>query len=330
MLVANSFDSWQRDAFFSAAEEVQESADILESAYRTWVSAKRDGISSNDLEELRRELQTSLGTAKWQLEEFERAVTSSYGNCSDQNSMSRHQQFIAAIESQISRAEDALRKSFNEGGKEQFRWVNLNEDERDDLAMFLSGISETPTKSTKDETTRHSFSAEREITCKKQDLDCGACSSSYSVGSNIPRKGLISSQDETVINIGQPDCIMERSAKEASTTRVNVNCESDRIRSVKRAHSFSNFGSLSISIPGEDDQTQTLIHGVEDTPKDRGSRFSRLLHFRVINCINQSIRRSGGLNTKMQFSRQLQSGPSIRLIIVLIVSFFLLVPYLLR
>lgn len=28
MMVANSFDLWQKDSFFSAAEEVQESADM--------------------------------------------------------------------------------------------------------------------------------------------------------------------------------------------------------------------------------------------------------------------------------------------------------------
>jgi len=28
MMVANSFDLWQKDVFFSAAEEVQESADM--------------------------------------------------------------------------------------------------------------------------------------------------------------------------------------------------------------------------------------------------------------------------------------------------------------
>ncbi|KAK9750680.1 hypothetical protein RND81_02G213400 [Saponaria officinalis] len=119
MLVANLFDLWQKDALFSAAEEVQQCADILESAYRAWfsASAKRDGISSNDVEELCRELQTALGTAKGQLEEFERAVRSSYGSCRDQNIKSQHQRFIVAIESQISRAEDALRES----GKQPFQ-----------------------------------------------------------------------------------------------------------------------------------------------------------------------------------------------------------------
>jgi hypothetical protein len=33
MLVANSFDLWRKDAFFSAAEEVQESADMYVSIF---------------------------------------------------------------------------------------------------------------------------------------------------------------------------------------------------------------------------------------------------------------------------------------------------------
>jgi len=66
MMVANSFDLWRKDAFFSAAEEVQESADIMESVYRTWVRERREGLGSEDSDELRRELQTALGTAKWQ------------------------------------------------------------------------------------------------------------------------------------------------------------------------------------------------------------------------------------------------------------------------
>jgi len=35
MLVANSFDLWRKDAFFSAAEEVQESADMYASSLQT-------------------------------------------------------------------------------------------------------------------------------------------------------------------------------------------------------------------------------------------------------------------------------------------------------
>nr|GMD74261.1 syntaxin/T-SNARE family protein [Ipomoea batatas] len=66
MLVANSFDLWQKDIFFSAAEEVQKSADIMESAYRTWLRERREGVAPQFLDELRGELQMALGTAKWQ------------------------------------------------------------------------------------------------------------------------------------------------------------------------------------------------------------------------------------------------------------------------
>ncbi|PWA80222.1 hypothetical protein CTI12_AA199390 [Artemisia annua] len=40
----------------------------MESAYWTWVRQKREGLKSNDLDELCRELQTALGTAKCQEE----------------------------------------------------------------------------------------------------------------------------------------------------------------------------------------------------------------------------------------------------------------------
>jgi len=73
--MATSFDRWEKDPFFLAAEEVQESADRMESVYRIWVQERSGG----DLEaagvtgggptaaELRRELHTALGTAKWQV-----------------------------------------------------------------------------------------------------------------------------------------------------------------------------------------------------------------------------------------------------------------------
>ena len=86
MMVVNSFDLWQKDVFFSAAEEVQKSADMyvyvlcyygvrlsfaykqliliftlfrMESAYRLWIREKKDDIF--------KELQAALGTAKWQV-----------------------------------------------------------------------------------------------------------------------------------------------------------------------------------------------------------------------------------------------------------------------
>ncbi|KAJ0460201.1 hypothetical protein HanOQP8_Chr16g0613671 [Helianthus annuus] len=38
----------------------------MESAYRTWVRQKKEGVKSVDLDDLCRELQTALGTTKWQ------------------------------------------------------------------------------------------------------------------------------------------------------------------------------------------------------------------------------------------------------------------------
>jgi hypothetical protein len=48
-MVANSFDLWQKDSF-SAAEEIQESADAMESTYRTWVRERRQTLSPEDLD----------------------------------------------------------------------------------------------------------------------------------------------------------------------------------------------------------------------------------------------------------------------------------------
>lgn len=39
----------------------------MESAYRTWVRARREGLIPEHLDELSRELQMALGTAKWQV-----------------------------------------------------------------------------------------------------------------------------------------------------------------------------------------------------------------------------------------------------------------------
>ncbi|XP_021753115.1 uncharacterized protein LOC110718567 [Chenopodium quinoa] len=326
MLVSNSFDLWQRDAFFSAAEEVQESADILESAYRLWIRQKKDGLSSNDLDELRREVQTALGTAKWQLEEFEKAVRLSYGNCRDHSRMARHQQFLVAIESLITRVEDTLRDTLNEEGKQPFRWVNLDEDERDDLAMFLSG-SETFTKSARNKIAKSSNSLTEENLCKKKDLDFAACSTSTSTASNMQGKGSPALKDDVVINMEQPTSLIELSAREALGTRGDMNCDADRTRSAKRTHISPNSGSLKIVIPNGDDNMSTMST-IEATPKVKGFKTSSLLQFRGISCINKLFTCSGGLNNRMQGSRRLQLSPSMRLILILMLSIFLLVPYL--
>ncbi|KAM7517008.1 hypothetical protein LguiA_006591 [Lonicera macranthoides] len=145
--MATQFDRWEKDPFFSAAEEVQESADRMESTYRTWVHAIKDSSSMWNPEELRRDLQTALGTTKWQLEEFERAVRSSYPNRSIDDTKERHREFINAMESQISNVESSLHNSAASAGKPPHPWVRLDEGESNELALFLSGPASSGDKS---------------------------------------------------------------------------------------------------------------------------------------------------------------------------------------
>lgn len=149
-----NFDRWEADPFFSAAEDVQDSADRLESAYRSWVSARSvtDSDSScseglaNSVDILRRELQTALGTAKWQLDEFDKAVKSSYLG-RDVDASGRHKQFVKAIQSQISGIEKVMSDSVIEEGKKGIRWIQLDDREKDDLALFLCGSCENKSDS---------------------------------------------------------------------------------------------------------------------------------------------------------------------------------------
>ncbi|KAI4321064.1 hypothetical protein MLD38_034485 [Melastoma candidum] len=139
--MASSFDRWEKDPFFSAAEEVQESADRMQSTYRTWVQAKKESFDKWNRVDLRRDLQTALGTTKWQLEEFERAVMSSYINRSTDDTKERHRDFIVAIEDQISSVQNSLEESALTGGELSPSWVHLDEGECNELASFLSGPS---------------------------------------------------------------------------------------------------------------------------------------------------------------------------------------------
>ncbi|KAJ1686990.1 hypothetical protein LUZ63_018380 [Rhynchospora breviuscula] len=144
--MATSFDRWEKDPFFAAAEEVQESSDRMESVHRRWVQEKVMCENSNQNSELNlgfadvsRELHTTLGTAKWQLEELERAIKSTDDkNSAGEDTRTRHSQFISAIRSRIDIAENSLKEASLEKGEDNLTWVNLDKQERDELALFLS------------------------------------------------------------------------------------------------------------------------------------------------------------------------------------------------
>ncbi|RLM62001.1 uncharacterized protein C2845_PM14G06390 [Panicum miliaceum] len=150
MAAAGGLEQWQKDGFFQAAEEVQESADLMESIYRTWMRERSNGSSSEEVDDLQRELQTALGTAKWQacfylnlLEQFERAVSSSNDKYSlEEGTVARRRQFVVAIEDQISCVEKEISGSSMEDGRRGLNWVKLDDEERDDLVAFLSAPAE--------------------------------------------------------------------------------------------------------------------------------------------------------------------------------------------
>uniref|UniRef100_A0ACD5XD99 Uncharacterized protein n=1 Tax=Avena sativa TaxID=4498 RepID=A0ACD5XD99_AVESA len=145
--MATSFDRWEKDPFFLAAEEVQESADRMESVYKIWVQ-ERSGAGGPEAAaalggevsavELRRELHTALGTAKWQLDELERAIRSNDEVISaGKDTRARHRSFVAAIGGRILEVENNLNESSVAEGRGRLSWIQLDDDERDDLAAFL-------------------------------------------------------------------------------------------------------------------------------------------------------------------------------------------------
>ncbi|KAE8702051.1 integral membrane Yip1 family protein [Hibiscus syriacus] len=298
MMVANSFDLWQKDAFFSAAEEVQESADIMESAYRMWIKEKREGLKIEDSAQLCRELQTALGTAKWQLEELERATRLSRGHHrSDDITATRHNQFIAAIESQISRVEAAFKESFSEG-KQPLRWVNLNEEECDDLAIFLSGTSPTLQASTKN--TRTENRHKRKETDSDFDATCNGDTSELKVVKD-------SSKDS--------ECLIDVGDIETSGRADDVSCGQERTTGTRRTWTSPNFGALRIVIADEYDNRTQIESGIESTPKGKGSK-------QCSGCV-------GGLLRHLQSPVHLQFSCSLQLKLALLIAIFLIVPFVL-
>ncbi|XP_022753382.1 uncharacterized protein LOC111301735 [Durio zibethinus] len=310
MMVANSFDLWQKDAFFSAAEEVQESADIMESAYRMWIKERREGLKTADSAELCRELQTALGTAKWQLEEFDRAIRLSRGHRSDDITANRHRQFITAIESQIYRVEAALKQAFIEEGKQPLRWVNLDEEECDDLAMFLSGTSPSLQPSVANTLLENCHRG------KDTDPNFNAtCNGKMSEVKIFKDSG---KDVECVIDVEDED-------------------SSGRTTGTRRTWSSPNFGALKIVIPDEYEDRSQIRSDIESTPREKGSkpffRKQRCGELRqakgAFNLFNQCFGWVGGLHKHLQSPVQLQFSCSMQLTLALMIAVFLIVPFVL-
>ncbi|XVF70021.1 hypothetical protein PTKIN_Ptkin11bG0128100 [Pterospermum kingtungense] len=321
MMVANSFDLWQKDAFFSAAEEVQESADIMESAYRMWIKERKEEPKTADSAELCRELQTALGTAKWQLEEFERAIRLSHGHRRDDITATRHRQFIAAIESQICRVEAALKETFIEEGKQPLQWVNLDEEECDDLALFLSGTSPSLQPSVKNTLLEN---------CnwrKDNDSNFNAtCNESMSEGKIFKDSG------------EHAECVIDIEDEEGSGKTDDISCGQDRTTGTTSTWRLPNFGALKIVVADEYEDRSQIRSGIESTPKEKGSKpfFSKhrcgeLPQAKAaFNLFNQRLGWVGGLKRHLQSPVHMQFSCSLQLTLALLIAIFLIVPFVLH
>ncbi|KAJ4709330.1 Syntaxin/t-SNARE family protein [Melia azedarach] len=330
MMVANTFDLWKKDSFFSAAEEVQESADIMESAYRLWARERREGLKAEYLDELSRELQTALGTAKWQLDEFEKAVRLSHRHSYNDNTTARHMQFIAAIENQISLVEAALRQAFSEEGKQPLRWVNLDEEERDDLAMFLSGNSSSSSTG-KDESIKFIPSVKSSLlenNRKKRDARLNPEATCTQENSNE----LTSCKDAGSIDKNR-ECVIQIE-DESPGTKDDTIGKSDRATGTRRTWSSPNFASLKIAIANENGEASNLMAFAESTPKEKGSKLvfwkHRCIEHRqakgAINLFNQLF---VGFQRQRQSPVHLQLNRSVQLMLIMMLTIFLIVPFVL-
>ncbi|KAM2685877.1 hypothetical protein EV2_008835 [Malus domestica] len=142
--MASSLHQWESDPLYSAAEVVQDSADRMESVFRSLLHELSlvqgdcpDPKLHVSIDYHKRDLATTLETTKWQLEDFERAVAGRSQNREDVNS--RHKQFIGAMREQILYVEKSLEGTPIGDPMRNTEWVNLNEQDRDGFALFLSG-----------------------------------------------------------------------------------------------------------------------------------------------------------------------------------------------
>lgn len=151
--MATSFERWESDPLFPAAEVVQNSADRMESLFRL-LQHERSLVQSDNsdpkllrsIDYHKRDLATTLETAKWQIEDFEKAIHSplmSNNSRMREDVTSRYDQFIGAIRQQILQVEKSFYGSSMGELVGNSQWVDLNEHDISGLASFLSGENVT-------------------------------------------------------------------------------------------------------------------------------------------------------------------------------------------
>ncbi|KAG6410542.1 hypothetical protein SASPL_128603 [Salvia splendens] len=222
----------------------------MESAYRAWLKSRKQALMSQHLDKLSRELQMALGTAKWQLEEFERAVCLSYRNKVDDITITRHKEFVSAIEDQISRVETALKVSLEVEGKKPFRWVNLDKEESDDLVHFLSGSPGTSQM------------------IKDGHINVGAPDRDHSLGSPVSSKVPNRGWEEVAAGVKDIGCSFELQEREVRDTEDEISNRAGESLYNLRVWNSPDRNALEIVVDTENRETNGLI---EAMPKEKGS-----------------------------------------------------------
>lgn len=181
----------------------------------------------------------------------------SYRHLGDDNTNTRHKQFISAIESQISRVEAALRESYIEEGRQPVGWVNLDDEERDDLAAFLSGTSQI-VRGAKDELENRVIRKDNKC-CVNDDCN-GIVSADHRDSKDI----VTSYKDE--------NHVIDIKADAVSGSTDDIVSQTDKTSSSRKTWSSSNYGALRVVIPDEDERRNDFRQAVDATPKEKGSK----------------------------------------------------------
>ncbi|CAE5982268.1 unnamed protein product [Arabidopsis arenosa] len=139
-------------------------------------------------------------------------------------------------------------EALNENGKQPLRWVNLNKEERDDLAMFLSGSSQTSESLNSDNINLRD-------------------SSTSSVAEDL--RGM-NGRRETRCYGDSPDCLIdidERGSLESGDKKAGT-------RRRWSSPNVPNISALRINVPvnAKEDERKKFLSQIEDTPKEKGSK----------------------------------------------------------
>lgn len=355
MAAPGGFEQWQKDGFFQAAEEVQESADLMESVYRTWMHERSSGASSEEVNDLQRELQTVLGTAKWQLEQFERAVNLSNDKYSlEEGTVARRRQFVVAIGDQISQVEKAINDSSTDNGRRGLNWVKLDDEERDDLVAFLSAPAQLSPETKKRDSSYKSPSRQKNVLIGANDhrdaavvskdrhkfevspreisnVESEACGLTEQL--NGHRINLRSSDDHWKIDIDEKD-----GDKKMFPNRVEASSQTTTLSGILKSTEFlTRVRWFRNSLwKSKSDEHLPLRHDMPNNLDFRGitiltQRFNGLTE-RSRSCFNswkENSRISGRMGgPHIQGQQHTQFGRSIRITLLLVLSIFLIVPFL--